>query len=72
MTKEHARSLLRHIWGCPNCLGSGDAKAIERVSQPGETALDTVARIAEVDISGVQPFDHFAIRQRVAEAEVRS
>lgn len=62
------QDLLYAVWGCPNILWSSGAEAIAMCALPGESALETCARMAGVDVSGVSPFDHMAIRARLFRA----
>lgn len=70
MTKSEAREILRHVWGYGESLTHAEAVKITAAELPGETALDTTARVAGVDVAGVESFDHAAIRQRIARAEI--
>lgn len=62
--------LLYQVWGMCHQLTAGDVAAIERVALPGETAMATCARLAGVNVTGVQPFDHAHVRQLCAAREV--
>jgi hypothetical protein len=70
MTKREAIQILRDVWGSGGNLSGHGVRRIEAVALPDETALQTVARIAEVDVSGIQPFNHLAILKLAALAEI--
>jgi hypothetical protein len=71
MTRDEARAMLAGRWGVGETLTPDDVRAIEACAEPHETALDTVARVAQVDVSGIRAFDHAGIRHRLAVAQAR-
>lgn len=71
MTKHEARQILRNVWGNPHVIGQHDVASIKAVAEPNETLLQTVSRIAGIDVSGVAPFNYHAIRALVFEAEMK-
>jgi hypothetical protein len=70
MTRAEALTIMQTVWGTPGTLPAYAADMIEAEAKGGETSLETCARIAGVDINGVQPFDHATMRNRIAAAEV--
>ena len=71
MTQLEAIRTLCNIWGSPSVIGHHDISRIEAVAQPGETLLSAVARVAEVNVAGVRPFDFMRIRALCFERECR-
>lgn len=69
MNLKRARRILKTVWGCGESISYNDAKEIEAFALPGESALDTVARLAEVSVAGVKPFDCDSIYAIVSRAE---
>jgi len=70
MTAIEALRILNSVWGFGNTLAGYQARALEPVALPQESAMATCARIAGVDLTGVQPFDHMRVRALCAAREV--
>lgn len=68
--KSEARTMLYAFWGSGQDLDAASLRRIEEAQISGETELQTLARIAGVNVDGVRPFDHAEIRRRIAMAEV--
>lgn len=57
-------------------LGSnigGSSSMVKRITEqalPNETLLETVARLAEINVTGVKPFDYLEISRRIAIADI--
>jgi hypothetical protein len=69
-TTRRAIGVLRSVWGSGNSLSAHDARFLEAHEQPGETALDTCARLAGADVRGLQPYDHRAFSRAAALADL--
>lgn len=72
MSKREAIRLLVSVWGMGETISAAEAARLTSLEEPGETLLDTCARLAGADIRGINAFDHFAIRGAAARAEVRA
>lgn len=72
MTRGEALELVRHYWGRWEVVPASVVQRIEKVAQPGESLLATLARVGEVpEVLDIPPFNHAAVRQLVAYAELR-
>lgn len=71
LDKSHARDLLYYCWCNQQSLDRGLFKLIENSSRPGETALETVSRVAEVKTDDITPFNHEAVRRRISDTLFR-
>lgn len=69
-TKQQAISILRGVWGHQNNMSKVQVEWLTERERTGEKLLDTCARLAEVDIRKIPPFDHMAILIACARAEV--
>lgn len=70
MTAVEALRILNRVWGMGAILSSAEARALTLVQQPYESAMATCARVAGVDITGVQPFDLASVRYLCARREI--
>lgn len=70
MTPHQALTILQDYWGAPNIMDWTVARFIEADMLPGESLLATVARVAGVDVGGIHPFDHAAVRVACAKRVV--
>lgn len=71
MDKREALDYLIFYWGQPVNLTPAASETIRCNGRPGETPLETVARIAEVDVSDIAAFDHDEVRKRAIEEQDR-
>lgn len=70
LTRLEWLRLLNAVWGNCKALTEGDIAAIGAVAEPGESSMATCARLAGVDVTGVQPFDHAHVRSLCARREL--
>ena len=69
MTPRRALEILLHVWGNANNLTAELAREIDLEGLNGETALQTVCRVAGVPFEQTRPFEHSWVRALVAQRE---